>query len=76
MGCVCVCVGGGGSLVLRRPMWVKLEISACLQTRRPGSLIFGVKLQLEGIHQDCSNYGPGVKMAPFRRSFVLHRRKT
>ena len=34
------------------------------ETRRHRSLIFGTKLCLVDLYQDCSNYSPGVKIDP------------
>ena len=51
----------------------KVLKSSCLKTRWPRPLIFGMYLQLKGLHQDCLNYGPGIKMASSRRSLVLHK---
>ena len=47
--------------------------SPCLKNQKAETLNFGMYLQLEGLYQDCSNYGPGVRMAPSQGSLVLLR---
>ena len=51
----------------------KLKKNFLYETRRPRALIFDVLHDLVDLYQNCSNYAPGAKNGPARRSQVLHR---
>ena len=42
------------------------------EIRRPRSLIFGMKLYLADLYEDCSNYSPEVKNGPTPRSHLFY----